>query len=849
VARPQLTIAKSRHLEPGLDQPQLQAAGLEHIRRLASANWTDHNVHDPGITTLELLSYAVTDLTYRASLPIEEVLAKQELPTARMILPSRPLTLLDYRKMIMDIHGVKNAWIVPAPIQYYADTTTGEVLRTHPRRRHGITPIAVRGVYDVLIQYTPDKKTSTQKAHVRSNVLTALHAKRNLCEDFDRVHSVESQSFLLCAEIDLTPDADTTFVHAEILRLVQDYLAPGVNRYTRDEMLARRKPDGSLYTPADLFDGPQLFHGFVDSAELAAAELRTELRLSDIISIVMDIPGVRAVREVLISPELPGAVTPAVTRWVVPVSSGKQATLNSAKSRLVYYKRNMPIVPAPLPEPPMMLPRELSPEDIPVPLGSPRNLRAYESVQHHFPAIYGVGENPLPESATQRRKALAAQLKAYLLFFDQIMANYCAQLADLWKLFSIDPAVTTTYATQIVSREPEYLAIYGVTEANADALDTTLGGLAEDASTRTDRRTRFLNHLIARVAERFQDFSAIMQSAFGATDASLLSDRLKFLRGYSAISKHRSAAANYRLKGSQDVWNSANTSGLEQRLARLLGIGNSTRRDLTDVTLAADAQVTGDAVSQFGFTVTNKATGETFVTDAAKTATADLAGSQLRRALELGQWNSTYVRAQTTGQKQVFTIVAKTGEVVAQSPEFDTAARMESAIVGFRSYLRQHYSREGFFVVENLLLRPRRTGERTLRFCVDPECADCAGDPLSFQLHVVLPAYAGRFNNMEFRRFVEEVIREEVPAHILAKICWVDEAQMAGFQTAYREWYEVLSRVTLKDRAKRINAFVDVLSAIKSVYPAEKLTDCSAPETQPKFILGRSALGSKTEND
>src|SRR5262245_33779625 len=106
IAEP-ITLAKARPAEPGLDQPQLQAAGLDYIRSAAGANWTDHNVHDPGITALELLSYALTDLTYRASLPLENLLAKQELPTSRMILPSRPLTLLDYRKIIMDIHGVK----------------------------------------------------------------------------------------------------------------------------------------------------------------------------------------------------------------------------------------------------------------------------------------------------------------------------------------------------------------------------------------------------------------------------------------------------------------------------------------------------------------------------------------------------------------------------------------------------------------------------------------------------------------------------------------------------------------------------------------------------------------------
>jgi len=30
-------------------------------------DWTTHNTHDPGITVLELLAYALTDLQYRSS--------------------------------------------------------------------------------------------------------------------------------------------------------------------------------------------------------------------------------------------------------------------------------------------------------------------------------------------------------------------------------------------------------------------------------------------------------------------------------------------------------------------------------------------------------------------------------------------------------------------------------------------------------------------------------------------------------------------------------------------------------------------------------------------------------------
>ena len=68
------TLSTAPEADPALDQQQLFAIGLDHVRRLSRRLWTDHNIHDPGITTLELLAYALTDLAYRARFPLEDLL-------------------------------------------------------------------------------------------------------------------------------------------------------------------------------------------------------------------------------------------------------------------------------------------------------------------------------------------------------------------------------------------------------------------------------------------------------------------------------------------------------------------------------------------------------------------------------------------------------------------------------------------------------------------------------------------------------------------------------------------------------------------------------------------------------
>ncbi|RDH85467.1 MAG: hypothetical protein DIZ78_11025 [endosymbiont of Escarpia spicata] len=70
-----LTIRRDPNRAEALDYAQLRQSGLEHIEALSHDLWTDYNAHDPGITILELLCYAITDLSYRTRLPMADLLA------------------------------------------------------------------------------------------------------------------------------------------------------------------------------------------------------------------------------------------------------------------------------------------------------------------------------------------------------------------------------------------------------------------------------------------------------------------------------------------------------------------------------------------------------------------------------------------------------------------------------------------------------------------------------------------------------------------------------------------------------------------------------------------------------
>src|SRR3954463_16088081 len=95
------TISKDIILTASQDYEFLRSEGLKHIENLSSDLWTDYNAHDPGITILEALCYAITELGYRAGFDMKDFLCAadgtlvdgQTLFTAKEILTINPLTI------------------------------------------------------------------------------------------------------------------------------------------------------------------------------------------------------------------------------------------------------------------------------------------------------------------------------------------------------------------------------------------------------------------------------------------------------------------------------------------------------------------------------------------------------------------------------------------------------------------------------------------------------------------------------------------------------------------------------------------------------------------------------------
>lgn len=576
-----------------LDYEFLRQEGIRHLAKLTGRLWTDFNAHDPGITILEQVCYALTDLAYRIEHEIPDMLHTarvddhDSLPGSLDMLTSRPITQLDFRKLLIDQNGVKNAWIElhndsDENPDFYHDLEAN-TLSFNPGRL-GADPVFLKGLYRVDIEFEDALHVEGRQADrdaVWQNVVQKLHANRELGTDYAAINRLEAQYVQVFARIETAAVDDPQQVLLEIYEKISEHISPSVRTYTLTEMFDAGK---SL---DQILDGPPLEHGFIDTSELNRAQRRTRLRTSDLIQAIMHVSGVKAVRYIAVETDRSDSMNRPVSSthphekndisqyqsWLLKLDSGRVPKFDVTNSTILLERNGLSVkVDADTARTAYRrrLRRQIERESTihaEVKLqhrqGKNRQIGRYDSIQHQFPSTYGIGAMGLPASAKPERQAQAKQLKAYLLFYDQILANYFAQLAHVKDLFSYYESNTTTYFSQVV--DDPTLELDGIRQTgHADRLRELDQEI--DSERNDQRRNRFLNHLLARFAEQFTDYTLLLFSA--KTDQrKLIRDKQKYLQHFPELSSARNTAFNYLLS-----FDAHNRSGLEKRIQHKLGL-------------------------------------------------------------------------------------------------------------------------------------------------------------------------------------------------------------------------------------------------------------------------------------
>jgi len=561
-------LDRNKVVETSLDFNTLRKEGIKIIQELTGSFWTDFNVHDPGVTILEQLCYALTELSFRTDYDIEQLLfreGKDDLPFFRPeeILTNNPLSVNDFRKLFLDnIAEIKNIWFEPVK-EYEA---------------------GFNGLYRILIDTSLISASKEEEEKVIEKVYEIFSQNRNLSEDIFEVKILEQLPVKIFADIETDGLNELGQIMANIYFAVEQFVNPEVKFHSLGELVDMNK------SYSEIFDGPMLKHGFILSDELVSQP--ETIIISDVVKLIMQVEGIVSVKNLHL--ELNGQK--AYNQLIIPngripkfihndiVSEAENHSIKFFKGNLEYnglkvnaFRKYLNEL---VSEHKKAFRIQESSFEIPE-VQQGLDFESYYSIQDHFPAIYGVGTEGLPNRPTVKRKAQANQLKGYLMLFEQFMANYFSQLAHFKDLLSIHKKLDNTYFYQHLNSVPNAERFYAekdelIEDAYLDFGNISknylkgLGALNNYFDDFADRKNRMLDFLLALHGESYTKYS-ISQFNYYYSEEEFKRFQIKcksaLLQQLANINYNRSSGLDYYKSKKADL------TGLEKKLHVILGLG------------------------------------------------------------------------------------------------------------------------------------------------------------------------------------------------------------------------------------------------------------------------------------
>ncbi|NHZ81642.1 hypothetical protein F2P44_20510 [Massilia sp. CCM 8695] len=777
----------SRGPDPdGLDFEALQRTGTTLLQALCGQRWTDYNAHDPGVTMLDQLSYALTELAYRSAFRHEDYLAGRDgaidlerhaLHLPQAIFPSEPITAGDWRRLLYDrIPGIEDVWVSEA----------GD----------GLIDIAFKLGDPATGVRTEPAQAQAQAAGVARRIRAEAGTERALCQDIGRITALETEDFYLKGDIEVHSRRDPAAIYADIFFRCAHHVISGLQLNSYEHAAADGMP------PDQLFSGPFTTHGHI--TESLQVEPDAAISLPRLIGLIRGIDGVRQVHALSLCtadgrPASPGGAGGLIPRLCFPGNAQQKRLLHvhfmgqtmatdsaaesdsDALNALISSARiNLNKLQF---EARALRQRHASLEHLgEVAAGAGQPLAPYYSIQHQFPAIYGINAYGVPASAPPEAHAHARQLKAYLYVFEQVMANYLQNLAGIASVFSIDTDLAQSYFSQALNNAmlPDIEPLY---TREPDQMAQELDAIRRRLDPFEDRRERVIDVMLAMYGEsytqqalrKFNVYFPVRQ----AMQAWLLDNKLAFLTRIVVLLRQRAAGFRYDLP----AWDSDNVSGAQRKIAILLGLHeHDCCRSLCEPMRRAGLRIVPDEHLAQG------ALSGVFrhLRAARPGATMRIAATLMRKAFAPGRLDID----RTPEGRDVVRFKVRNAPLeywpLGELASGEDAGELKNLSETLRTL---NMRCEGFHLIEHTLLRPRRTGN------TEP-CA--AGDDFyPFRVSVVFPNWTARFHDPEFQKLAQETVSLNLPAHILPTFYWLGYVQMDDFETHFRIWLDKLRHAAL----------------------------------------------------
>ncbi|MCG3469079.1 hypothetical protein L7750_01325 [Xenorhabdus bovienii] len=445
------------------------------VEQQAGKLWSDTAEHDPGITLLEGLSYGVSDLAYRHTLPLTDLLTpaleqQEQQEQQRGIFPAEfgphnaltcgPVTIEDYRKALLDLHSsdwtedtaqlgkgdflFRNVQLVHEPdnqrYTYWYDATKREYSFVESKEAKKFT---LRGNYWLYLE--PTRETQKNKENATRQLDKFLTENRNIGESVSRIIWSEPVDFPLLLDIELDDDVqDIAGIFAAVYSTAEHYLMPEPQRYSTETL------QNAGMCNDEIFEGPRLEHGWLP--ELPTARDYTKpitLNLSRLVNKLLEIKGIKNVNRLQLDNSVDDALIQPIKgdAWSWSIKEGhyprlwgenplQQLALHDDCPLRVIAKGGISVAVS-KEEIQASLPSRSLIKNKPVVLayGRHRDVGRHYPVSDTLPACYEL-QHDLSALSDSKHAQRLSSLHQFMLPFEQLLACGSQQIAMLPKLLA-----------------------------------------------------------------------------------------------------------------------------------------------------------------------------------------------------------------------------------------------------------------------------------------------------------------------------------------------------------------------------------------------------------------------------
>ena len=714
------TVSKANYDIHSLDYEWLREKALAFAQQFSGNTWTDYNYHDPGVTFLEQFCYAITDLAYRTQFPITDLLYikndKDHLKSDNLLFPpsklfpSSPVIINDYRKLLIGkIPEIKNCWVDPVK-----DDAAG-----------------YQGLIDILVQ-SGKELNENEKQELITKIKNEFNANRLIGFDINEVVIMTGVKISLRGKIQIDPDIVGELLLAQIFSKINEFLNPEIKFQHPDDLLN----DG--VDPNIVFQGPSLPFGYISDADLKPSIKGIYLsRLKELIS---EVPGVKLVEELILMKNEVRSHENLITfeNDEFPILDKNLIQDENAGNYLIILKNNIQYKTDSLTTQQFFNAQmadslqnyktpKIATQEIIQGRFTAEEIEAYFSIQNELPDIYGLKDSSLPSSATPQRRAQAYQLKAYLTFFEQIMANYLSQLVNTKKLFSINSTLNQTYFYQVPNDIPQLKKV--LKEENVNLYKENLGKINQEIDPYIDRRNRILDHLLARFGETFpDDILKKFENLRGLTtknqiELEMIQAKIRFLKQILPLGYTRGLGFNYQIPS----WDTQNNAGIANKLSLLLNIKSlGTKSFVRPLLQQANIQKDDSLKNEWLLSALTLENNEKLEVLRLKNGTYEpdklsfySIQSNVIQDLFLHGISSPFYKIVRTGQYPgyLYHLIYKSPQSFTASVIFESSdenACLEKLTQAISRFINLNQACEGFHLIEHILLRPLESVQYTL---------------------------------------------------------------------------------------------------------------------------------------